>query len=145
VSGHPVLLEQDGAVARLVLNRPERRNALDDSLIDALDAALREVAASPGCRAVVLTGSGPAFCAGGDIAANSDVDVARALARQRRFLEVGDRLLRLPKPTVAAVNGAAIGAGFSLPCSATRSCCTARPSSPSASCRSDCRKTCCRW
>lgn len=114
VSAQPVLLERDGAVARLVLNRPERRNALDDSLIDALDAALREVAAAPDCRAVVLTGAGPAFCAGGDMAANSDVDVPGALARQRRFLEVGDRLLRLPKPTVAAVNGAAIGAGFSL-------------------------------
>jgi 2-(1,2-epoxy-1,2-dihydrophenyl)acetyl-CoA isomerase len=101
-------------VARLVLNRPDRRNALDDSLIDALDAALREVAAAPDCRAVVLTGAGPAFCAGGDMAANSDVDVPGALARQRRFLEVGERLLRLPKPTVAAVNGAAIGAGFSL-------------------------------
>lgn len=114
MNAQPVVLERDGAVARVVLNRPERRNALDDTLIEALDAALREVAAAPGCRAVVLTGAGPAFCAGGDMAANSDVDVPGALARQRRFLEVGDRLLRLPKPTVAAVNGAAIGAGFSL-------------------------------
>ena len=63
---------------------------------------------------MVITGAGSAFCVGGDMATNSDVDVAQAVARQRRFLEVVERLLRLPKPTVAAVNGAAVGGGLSL-------------------------------
>jgi enoyl-CoA hydratase/carnithine racemase len=114
VSANPVLLEREGSLARVVLNRPERRNALDDALVEALDDVLRQVAAAGWCRAVVVTGAGTAFCAGGDMAANSDVDVVGALARQRRFLQVGERLLNLPKPTVAAVNGAAVGAGLSL-------------------------------
>lgn len=109
-----VLIERDEAIARVVLNRPDRRNALNDELVTALDDVLRELSAASWCRAVVLTGAGKAFCAGGDMAANAEADVGLAVARQRRFLEVADALLRLPKPTVAAVNGAAVGAGFSL-------------------------------
>lgn len=109
-----VLLQRDDAVARVVLNRPDRRNALNDALVMELDDVLRELAAATWCRAVVLTGAGKAFCAGGDMADNAEGDVGRAVARQRRFLEVAAALLRLPKPTVAAVNGAAVGAGFSL-------------------------------
>ncbi|MEO2088659.1 MAG: enoyl-CoA hydratase/isomerase family protein, partial [Gemmataceae bacterium] len=103
-----------GPAAVVTINRPDKRNALSRALIAALTAAFRKAADDPAARCVIITGGGPAFCAGGDMAANSDVDVPGALLRQRRFLEVGDRLLRLPKPTVAAVNGAAIGAGFSL-------------------------------
>ncbi|WKN60006.1 enoyl-CoA hydratase/isomerase family protein (plasmid) [Rhodococcus opacus] len=109
-----VLVERNGALARVVLNRPDRRNALDDALIDALDYALRQVAAASWCRAVLVTGAGIAFCAGGDIAADSGADVPGAIVRQRRFLQVAARLHEMPKPTVAAVNGAAVGAGFSL-------------------------------
>ncbi len=114
MSQSPVLVERDDAVAQVVLNRPARRNALDDALIEALDDALEQVEAATWCRAVLLTGAGPAFCAGGDMAANSDVDVLAAAVRHRRFLRVAERLQQLPKPTVAAVHGAAVGAGFSL-------------------------------
>jgi enoyl-CoA hydratase/carnithine racemase len=109
-----VVVERDGPVGRVILNRPERRNALNDLLVEALGQALVEVEAASWCRAVVLTGAGPAFCAGGDMTANAGVDATAAAARHRRFLEVAERLLRLPKPTVAAVNGAAVGAGLSL-------------------------------
>jgi 2-(1,2-epoxy-1,2-dihydrophenyl)acetyl-CoA isomerase len=110
----PLLIERAGSVVQIKLNRPNRRNALDDALVDSLGNALEQVARTAECRAVVITGTGSAFCAGGDMAANSDVDVTQAAARQRRFLEVAERLMRLPKPTVAAVNGAAVGAGLSL-------------------------------
>lgn len=109
-----VLLERTDDVALVSLNRPDNRNALNDALVETLDRVLDEITSASWCRAVVLTGAGPAFCAGGDMVANSAADPAEAHARQLRFLRVGERLLHLPKPTVAAVNGAAIGAGLSL-------------------------------
>jgi 2-(1,2-epoxy-1,2-dihydrophenyl)acetyl-CoA isomerase len=109
-----VLVERHGAVAQVSLNRPERRNALNDEMIRELGTALAEVTRDPSCRAVVLTGSGSAFCAGGDIAANGNADAATAITRHDRFVEVALRLHRLPKPTVSAINGPAIGAGLSL-------------------------------
>jgi 2-(1,2-epoxy-1,2-dihydrophenyl)acetyl-CoA isomerase len=110
----PLLIDRLGSVVQIKLNRPDQRNALNDALVDSLGSALEQITTAPDCRAVVITGAGSAFCAGGDMAANSDVDVAQAATRQRRFLEVVERLMRLPKPTVAAVNGAAVGAGLSL-------------------------------
>jgi 2-(1,2-epoxy-1,2-dihydrophenyl)acetyl-CoA isomerase len=114
VTDSPVVIEQIDSVAKITLNRPDRRNALDDASIECLGSAVEQVATSAEYRAVVITGAGSAFCAGGDMAANSDADVPKAAARQRRFLEVAERLMRLPKPTIAAVNGAAVGAGLSL-------------------------------
>ncbi len=116
-----VLVDREGAVARLVLNRPERRNALNVALMEALGSTLHEMQAAPWCHAVVLTGAGSAFCAGGDMSTDSGVmsadtgaDVGVAVTRHRQLLEAAERLLHFTKPTVAAVNGAAIGAGFSL-------------------------------
>lgn len=111
-----VLVERDGAVARVILNRPERRNALNDELVEALGAAVAELSAATWCRGMVLTGAGKAFCAGGDLDANSHgaVDANAATARHRQFLTVANALHCFPKPTIAAVNGAAVGAGFAL-------------------------------
>lgn len=111
-----VLVERDGSVARVVMNRPERRNAINDALVHALSETVAELESATWCRAVVLTGAGKAFCAGGDLADNCPPGegAIEATARQRRFLAMAKSLLRCPKPTVAAVQGAAIGAGFSL-------------------------------
>lgn len=103
--------EDHGYVRVLTLDRPERRNALDlqdrRELLDALRAADREV------RAVVLTGAGPIFCAGGDIRSMSQ---DRTLARER--LEVVNAIVRQmltgDRPVVAAVEGGAYGLGLAL-------------------------------
>jgi 2-(1,2-epoxy-1,2-dihydrophenyl)acetyl-CoA isomerase len=101
-----------GPVRTLALNRPERRNALDAELLDRLPEELERTAQDTSVRAVVLTGRGGAFCAGGDLdlMAGGVGDLEQGVARERAAV-----LLReMPKPTLAAVNGPAAGAGFSL-------------------------------
>jgi 2-(1,2-epoxy-1,2-dihydrophenyl)acetyl-CoA isomerase len=117
----PVLLSTTGTVAVLRLNRPESRNAIDDELREALIVALGDVVRDPEIRAVVLMGSGTAFCAGGDVAAMRErlsaplAEVAEAGWRRQRLTHrmVLD-LHRLEKIVVAAVNGPAIGVGMDL-------------------------------
>lgn len=112
-----VLIERDGGVARLVLNRPEAGNAIDMALADALARAADDVAADPSVRCVVLTGAGRMFCVGGDIggfaAAGDDASgFLRALAG--RLHEAVRRLATMAKPLLVLVNGPAAGAGLSL-------------------------------
>ncbi len=111
----------DGRVAVIALNRPEMRNAVNETLRADLVAAIAEVSCDDGVRAVVLTGNGPAFCAGGDIAAmqqNLAVSAGELAfngwRRQRRLHEAVGALHRLTKPTIAAVNGPAVGLGCDL-------------------------------
>ncbi|WP_187369167.1 enoyl-CoA hydratase/isomerase family protein [Baekduia soli] len=109
-------LEVDGGVATLTLNRPAARNALNMEVKAALARVLAELPRHPEVRALVLTGSGPAFSAGGDV---KEFDPSRTgdqvLARHRWLLQsVYLPLVRLGLPTVAAVNGLAFGAGVSL-------------------------------
>ncbi len=114
-----LLREVKDSVAVLTLHRPEKLNALNYALIDALDAALDELEADPTVRAVILTGSGDhAFSAGADIAefaGSVESGVERAL---RDFVRRGQRLTRqiegYTKPLIAAVNGIAFGAGLEI-------------------------------
>ncbi|HET8575729.1 MAG TPA: enoyl-CoA hydratase [Methylomirabilota bacterium] len=110
---------KDG-VAVLTLNRPERLNAMSRAMLDALLEALPRLAEDPAVGAVVLTGAGRGFCAGGDVKAMAEgqelggdtlEDKAQAL---RGRMEVSRWLHELPKPTIAMVRGAAAGAGLSL-------------------------------
>jgi 2-(1,2-epoxy-1,2-dihydrophenyl)acetyl-CoA isomerase len=110
---------KDG-VATLTLNRPDRLNALSPAMLDALLAALPRLAADADVGAVVLTGAGRAFCAGGDVKAMAEgrelapgslEDKAQAL---RSRMEVSRWLHEIPKPTIAMVRGAAAGAGLSM-------------------------------
>jgi 2-(1,2-epoxy-1,2-dihydrophenyl)acetyl-CoA isomerase len=103
-------------VATLVLNRPAARNALNMELKRELARLLRAIPDDPSIRALLLTGEGSAFCAGGDV---KELDATRTalVSRDRmRWLlqEVIIPLARLEVPTVAAVNGSAFGAGLSL-------------------------------
>lgn len=108
-----VLLRSDrDGVRTLTLNRPERRNALNPELWAALADALGEVARDRSVRALVLTGSGGAFCAGADVV-NSD-PYAAPFEKLRAITDVAQQLHELPIPTVAKVRGAAVGAGWNL-------------------------------
>lgn len=107
-------LVDEGRVAVVTLNRPERRNAYDVAMRDALYAALTAVRDDPAVRALVLCGNGPAFSTGGDIA-----EFGRApsplRAREVRWLrDVWGTLWTLPAITIAAVHGYAVGGGFEM-------------------------------
>jgi 2-(1,2-epoxy-1,2-dihydrophenyl)acetyl-CoA isomerase len=112
--GDAVVLEQrDDAVLLLTLNRPDRLNALSRPLRDALRGALERGLADDGVRALVLTGAGRAFCAGGDLDEITAIDDLEGEVRDG-FGPLARLLVESPKPVVAAVNGAAAGAGLGL-------------------------------
>lgn len=105
-------------VATLVFNRPEARNAINAEMTEGLEAALIAIEANREIRAVIVTGAGGAFCAGGDVRAlNTDSDQVTPEERRFRFRR-GHRtislLANLDRPVIAAVDGPAFGAGFSL-------------------------------
>jgi methylglutaconyl-CoA hydratase len=106
-----------GGVATLWLGRPAARNALDEPLIAALDAALGSLGTDPSVRVVVLAGRGTAFCAGADLAwmrRAAQLDEAGNLADALRLARMLHRLANLPRPTIARVQGAAMGGGVGL-------------------------------
>ncbi len=109
--------EQDGPVARIVLSRPEVRNAFDDELISELSRVFFDLAVDPATRAVILSGEGPTFCAGADVAW---MRKAGTYSREENEADAGRmaRMLRAidecPKPVIVAVHGAAIGGGVGL-------------------------------
>jgi 2-(1,2-epoxy-1,2-dihydrophenyl)acetyl-CoA isomerase len=116
-----VRVERDGAVARLTIDRPARRNAVDLPTLAALRAAVDAAAADDAVRVVVLTGAGDAFCAGADLAATSAEDIARfdVTAALRAYNNPVVLALRAcPKPVIARVRGPAAGVGmnFALAC-----------------------------
>jgi methylglutaconyl-CoA hydratase len=110
-------IQRDGAVQRIILNRPERHNALDPALIDALHAALDAAAADATLRVLQLTGAGSSFCAGADIGwmrRMADYAPAENLADAQRLAGLFEKLANLPLPTIAIVNGPAYGGGIGL-------------------------------
>lgn len=111
-----VLVSRNAGVATITLNRPEAKNALNMEVKEALAAAIASVAHDAEVRCVVITGAGDAFCAGGDIKEMSlNTDPVTSRTRLQRLLaDVTLPLAEMEKPTIAAVNGHAHGAGFSL-------------------------------
>ena len=110
-------LSKDGAVALLRFNRPESYNAIDHVMAPELLDAVIEVQDDPAVRALVLTGNGSAFHAGGDVKgfASQGEAVSQYIDRMViPFHAFISHLVRMPKPVVAAVNGVAAGAGFSI-------------------------------
>lgn len=121
-TGTPDLLaDLDGGVLTLTMNRPDARNALSRPMLQAMARHLVDAEFNPEVRCIVLTGSGKAFCAGGDVKGmasggnNADRTVDEAIHQQRHSQrETAGRLFKMPKPTLAVIPGPAAGAGLSL-------------------------------
>ena len=115
-----VLVERrDFGVVRVTMNRPEAHNAFDDRLIRELAARLEEIARDDGARAVVLTGAGTSFSAGGDaewMRRSATLTEAENIRGAREMSGLLETLDQLTKPTLALVNGPALGGGFGLVC-----------------------------
>ena len=111
-----ILIEREDRIAIITLNRPQVLNALSQATVDELDAAIDELGADEGVRAIIITGAGEkAFAAGADIKELHDLSSANQAAefigRRHRFLF---KLAKLPKPVIAALNGYALGGGCEL-------------------------------
>lgn len=110
-----VLLEREGHVATITLNRPDRHNAMNLALIESLGRRLEELGEDPELRVGVLTGAGErSFCAGADLAERGGLDKAATRRLRQRIADLMVRFYRLEKPLIAAVNGYALGGGCEL-------------------------------
>jgi E-phenylitaconyl-CoA hydratase len=132
VSTNVLLSARDGAVGTLTLNRPERRNAIDQAMRDSLRSSLEELDADRAIRVVVLTGAGESFCAGVDLAeaagggevggvrgatgdaAGRNADTASNAPSATARPPIAEPLWTFRKPVIAALNGAAVGGGLEL-------------------------------
>ncbi len=115
MSAPRILLERDETIVTLTLNRPDKLNAIDGAMLDALDQVLGRLEADRDCRAVILTGAGRAFSAGADIKewtalTPQEFGPSWGLRGHRLF----DRLAALAPPVIAAINGIAFGGGLEM-------------------------------
>jgi methylglutaconyl-CoA hydratase len=113
----PVLYAVEGAVALITLNRPDKRNALNDALIDGLKQALRKTDKDEAVRVVLLTGAGADFCSGADLAALqkiSESSITENLEDAASLMELFALIRRVRVPVVAAVRGRALAGGCGL-------------------------------
>lgn len=113
-----IIVKREEGVTTVILNRPETLNALNTKMIDELSFTLSEIARQTDTKVVILTGSGRAFCSGGDIAELSGKHMQDVVDARDKVLSIGKnvvaKLMNLEKPVLVAVNGAAAGAGCCL-------------------------------
>ena len=114
MSYETIIVEQKDMVATITLNLPEKLNALDLVMREELKAAFWEIAKAADVKAVVVTGAGRAFCAGGDITTMQNVGSPAGRDRLKNVQQLVRAMVTLEKPILAAVNGPAIGAGFNI-------------------------------
>ena len=108
----------NGAIATITLNRPEKLNAFAGTMREDLLASLRRAEADRACRAVVITGAGRAFSAGGDVEFMRELQKRKDIETLRKLLRAGGdvvaQIAEMPKPVIASINGVAAGAGCNL-------------------------------
>ncbi|SHJ57404.1 enoyl-CoA hydratase-related protein [Desulfofundulus thermosubterraneus] len=115
MSWNNILVEKDGPVAILTINRPQVLNALNAETLTEIDGAIKELGADPAVRVIIITGAGEkAFVAGADIAFMSKLTPLEAKDFARLGQKVLSKIENLPKPVIAAVNGFALGGGCEL-------------------------------
>lgn len=113
----PLLVDSSGGIVTLTLNRPDVRNAMTPELTEAFARTVEELRTDTSVRAVIVTGAGKAFCAGGDLSfiePGPGASVADIRAKMRVFYRKFLAVRSLDCPTIAAINGAAVGAGLCL-------------------------------
>ena len=113
-TNNPASYVLDSGLARITLNQPERRNALNVPLVQALNDALDAAAAEPRARVALLSANGPAFCAGMDLKTVALDDPPQAEAFAAMLYAAYRKLLLLPLPLIAAVDGPAMGGAVGL-------------------------------
>lgn len=112
-----ILDHRQGAVTTITLNRPEKRNALNTALVEALMSALRNAEADEACRVVVITGAGSAFSAGADLESLRQLQSATAQENEddsQRLADLFAQIYLHPKAVIAKINGHAVGGGCGL-------------------------------
>ena len=115
--GNPILYQVEGSVARVTLNRPEKRNALNEALIAGLKDSLQKASAEAAVRVVVISGAGRDFCSGADLASLqkiADGSVAENAADARSLMDLFVLMRQVHVPVVAAVRGKALAGGCGL-------------------------------
>jgi enoyl-CoA hydratase len=110
-----ITLQIEGPIAVLTINRPEKRNAVDNQTVEDIDAALAQVEKNPDLRVMILTGAGEkAFVAGADVNELARRDTRLGRSETRRRQEVYTRIEQLEIPSIAAINGWAVGTGLEI-------------------------------
>ena len=114
-----LIIEKNNGILKLTMNRPDRRNALNDAMLNSLHEELTKAENDTSIRTIVLTGAGNAFCAGGDVKDMADgtknnMSTQEKATDLRYVMETSRILHEIPTPTIAVLPGAAAGAGFSL-------------------------------
>jgi enoyl-CoA hydratase len=110
-----LLTELKDGILTITINRPDKMNALNKTVLDELSAVIDEVQISPDTRSVIITGAGPkAFVAGADISEFNSLDRSKAMQLAKRGQDIFFKIERSSKPIVAAVNGFALGGGCEL-------------------------------
>ena len=114
-----VQTRRDGPSGTIVINRPDRRNALSREIVEMISQALDDFHSERSVRAVILTGTGDTFCSGTDLYQLKETSESQDAFRiwheeAKEFLELIEKMLRFPKPIIASVNGWVVGSGVSL-------------------------------
>jgi enoyl-CoA hydratase/3-hydroxyacyl-CoA dehydrogenase len=109
-----IIVRKEKPIAWIVLNRPERLNAINPKMIEEIGRALDDLEEDPDVRVIVFKGNGRAFCAGADVTAFAGINPLLAMKASRKFQELTLKIQFYTKPTIAAIHGYALGGGLEL-------------------------------